>query len=319
MDLRPFTSDDYPALYELIRGIERHDRLPVAISFDEIEEWAEDPHLDFATDTRVAEDGGELVGWARIWHRPSGVREERAYLFGGVKASHRGCGIGRALLAWEAERAAAILRAAGNDLPLWIRIQAYEQQVADHRLFARLGFVQSRVNDELLRPIDPLPARVDVPGIAIVPWDPSRSEEARVAQNDAFADHWGSTPSDTDAWNYEITRQGSRLDLSFLALDTTAGGRVVGVCRNGHYPADEAVTGRRDGWIMNVSVMRSHRKRGIASALLVASLAAFREAGFTHSALGVDSENPTGAYGVYERLGWRRAHRLIVHQKCARG
>jgi ribosomal protein S18 acetylase RimI-like enzyme len=218
------------------------------------------------------------------------------------------------MLAWQIERASARLRAQENDLPKWIRTQAYAEQEADHRLYERMGFARVRVNDELLRPIEPLPAGEDVPGIAIVPWDAARSEEARIAQNDAFADHWGSTPFDAASWNYDLARHGTRLDLSFLAIDIAAN-RVVGVCRNGEFPGDEAVTGRRDGWILNVSVVRSHRKRGIASALLVASLAAFHRSGFTHSALGVDSENPTGAYGVYERLGWRRIHRLIVHQK----
>ena len=90
---------------------------------------------------------------------------------------------------------------------------------------------------------------------------------------------------------------------------------MVGVCRNGHFPGDEAVTGRRDGWIMSVSVIRSHRKRGIASALIVASLEAFKRAGLTHSALGVDSENRTGAYRLYERLGYRAVNRSVVYER----
>jgi ribosomal protein S18 acetylase RimI-like enzyme len=133
-----------------------------------------------------------------------------------------------------------------------------------------------------------------------------------VATNDAFADHWGSTPRDRAAWEHDIATHGSRPDLSFLALDDD---RVVGVCRNGHFPGDEAVNGRRDGWIMQLSVVRSHRRRGVASALIAASLHAFKGAGFTHSALGVDSENPTGANQVYERLGYRTIHRSVTCQR----
>jgi ribosomal protein S18 acetylase RimI-like enzyme len=107
---------------------------------------------------------------------------------------------------------------------------------------------------------------------------------------------------------------GCRLDLSFFAI---ADGRIVGVCRNGFFPEDEAVIGRRDGWIINLSVARSHRRRGVASALLVSSLEAFKAAGLTHSSLGVDSENLTGAYGVYERLGYRPVRRAVVHQRTA--
>ena len=316
IELRAVTIADFPALHALLRRIEEQDRLPFAISLAEVEEWARDPHLDLARDMRVVEIEEGLVAWARIWFRPSGSQEERAYLFGGVDSAFRGRGIGRAVLAWQIERAEAILRAQGNDLPRWIRANAFEQQTASLRLYARLGMTPVRWNDELLRPLDGLPPPVDVPGIAIVPWDAARSEEARVAQNDAFADHWGATPRDRTAWEYELTIHGTRLDLSFLALDTESGGRVVGVCRNGTYPDDERITGRRDGWVLNVSVVRSHRRRGIASALLVASLEAFHRAGFTHSMLGVDSENPTGAYGVYERLGWRPIHRIVVSQRA---
>ena len=168
-----------------------------------------------------------------------------------------------------------------------------------------------RYGAELLRDLDDLPTVPDPEGVAIVAWDPARSEAARVATNDAFADHWGSTPRDAAAWQHVLESHGNRPDLSFLA---TAGDRVVGVCRNAHFPSDEAVTGRREGWIGAVSVVRHFRRRGIASALVARSLRAFRDAGFTHSILGVDSENPTGAYRIYERLGYRPLYRTVTHQ-----
>jgi ribosomal protein S18 acetylase RimI-like enzyme len=205
------------------------------------------------------------------------------------------------------------LRDAPPDLPRFVRAHAYTVQEPDLRLYARLGLAPTRYSDELLRDLEALPPRPATPGVAIVPWDDGRSEAARIAQNDAFADHWGSAPRDPATWEQDLASYGNRADLSFLALE---GDRVVGVCRNGEYPEDAAVTGRREGWIRNVSVVHAQRKRGIASALIVASLEAFKAAGFTHSMLGVDSENPTGAYGLYERLGYRPLHRIVVCQKA---
>jgi ribosomal protein S18 acetylase RimI-like enzyme len=163
----------------------------------------------------------------------------------------------------------------------------------------------------MLRDLVQVPEPADPDGVRIVPWDPARSEPSRLAENEAFGDHWGSAPLDLVAWEHDIESFGKRLDLSFQAL---ADGRVVGVCRNAHYPGDESVTSRRDGWIMRVSVVRTHRGRGIASALLARSMHAFRVAGLTHAALGVDTENPTGAYALYERLGFRAMSRIAVHQ-----
>ena len=65
-----------------------------------------------------------------------------------------------------------------------------------------------------------------------------------------------------------LEAEGSRLDLSFLAL---AGGEVVGVCLNAVYPEDEKVTGRREGWVMSLGVRRPWRGKGLAKALLATS------------------------------------------------
>jgi mycothiol synthase len=52
----------------------------------------------------------------------------------------------------------------------------------------------------------------------------------------------------------------------------------------------------------------------VASALLETSFNAFLDAGMTHSMLGVDSENPTGAFGLYEGLGYEVLHGSVISQ-----
>jgi GNAT superfamily N-acetyltransferase len=311
LNLRPITPADLPAVHALCRAIEAADGVPVTTPLEEFHDWLDDPYLDMAADTRLVEEDGRPIAWGRIWHRPSGVREERAFTLGGVAAEHRGRGVGSGLLRWQLERATAILRAASTTLPRHVRAQAYDFQAPALRLFERHGLSAVRWNLEMIRELAEVPERFDPDGVRIVRWDPARSEAARLAENEAFGDHWGSAPLDRAAWEHDIVSFGRRLDLSFVALDA---GRVVGVCRNAHWPGDEAVSGRRDGWIERVSVVRSHRGRGIATALIVASLRVFRDAGFTHSALGVDRDNPTGAFPLYERLGFRPRSCIVVHQ-----
>jgi mycothiol synthase len=309
---RAVCSSDLDAIHRLQRGIESRDQIPVVTPRQEFEHWLDEPHFDLEQDSRLAEIAGEVVAWGRVFHQPSGEREERALLFGGVHPQHRRTGIGSAILKWQIERAAELLRHGTPALPRFVRAQAYDFQHSAIRLFVRHRLVPARYHDELLRDLDSIPSLRPVDGVRIADWDSAFSEPARQAQNEAFADHWGATPRDRASWEHSLASFGTRLDLSFLAFE---GDRVVGVCRNGHFPEDETVTGRRDGWIVQVGVVPSHRKRGIASALIGASLDAFRRAGFTHSALGVDSENPTGAYALYERLGYRPMHRWVVHQK----
>jgi ribosomal protein S18 acetylase RimI-like enzyme len=44
--------------------------------------------------------------------------------------------------------------------------------------------------------------------------------------------------------------------------------------------------------------------------MIVSALEALRERGMSHAALGVDADNPSGAFGLYERLGFRVANRM---------
>ena len=309
--LRAIHPSDIGSVHELQRRVEDRDRIPIATPREEFEDWLHEPHFDLARDSRLAESGGKVVAWGRIWHQPSEVREQQAYLHGAVDPALRGMGIGSGLLSWQIERAGEILRDGPPPLPRFIRVHAYDHEYAAHRLYERHGLIPIRYSEVLLRDLEALPAVTPVVGIEIVGWQPSLTEQARRARNHAFADHWGSVPRDKLAWDHVLAAFGTRLDLSYVALE---GDRVVGICRNGHFPGDEAINGRRDGWIVQAGVIRSHRKRGIASALITRSLAAFKAAGFTHSALGVDSENPTGAYQLYERLGYRSIHRSVVRQ-----
>jgi ribosomal protein S18 acetylase RimI-like enzyme len=46
----------------------------------------------------------------------------------------------------------------------------------------------------------------------------------------------------------------------------------------------------------------------VAPALLAASMGAFRADGMQYAELDVDSENPSGALGLYTRLGYEVVH-----------
>ena len=70
------------------------------------------------------------------------------------------------------------------------------------------------------------------------------------------------------------------------------------------YDAYFTATGRREAYVGKVGTLREYRGRGIASTLLGHCLRAYRDAGYDEASLDVDSENPTGALGVYRRAGF---------------
>ena len=315
VSLRPASASDLPAICALVNRSESHDGVPRLLTLEELADELDGVHIRFDDDVRVAEADGDVVGHVFARYLPSDVREERCYLIGTVDPAARGRGIGSALLTWGIERATALLRSSGRDLPCYVRVDAQDYIESAHRLFARQGFLRVRVSEELLRPLDELPAVPTIDGVRIVAWPDEgagRDEDIRNAKNVAFADHWGSTPTSPHDWAQLVRGIGARPDLSFVALDDDD--RVVAYCVNHRYEADDAVVGRRDGWIGSLGTRREWRGRGVASALIAVSLHAFAAAGLTHASIGVDSESLTGAARLYRSLGFELQQRSITHQ-----
>jgi ribosomal protein S18 acetylase RimI-like enzyme len=312
VDVRPLSLADAPEVADLMNRFERFWELPLLTPTQEVVDDLSEPFVDPDLDTRGYWLDGRMLGSGIVWHRPSGEREERVLLLGLVDPDFRGQGIGRDLLGWQVERGTEKLAGCDPTLPWFLRTSEFDWIEDNFRLYRRFGIEPVRFIKEMIRPLDEpvVPRRPE--GVEIIPWDRTRDERARLALNESFADHWGSTPMDQVAFAYFVERSAVRLDLSFLAVD---GDEVVGYSLNGFHPDDEKVTGRREGWVRSLGVRRAWRGRGVASALLEHSFNAFLDAGMTHSMLGVDADNPTGAFGVYERLGYEPLHGSIISQR----
>ena len=228
-----------------------------------------------------------------------------------VDPSHRRRGVGTELYEWQIERARERLRAEPGQ-PWAIRSTTWEWIEDDRRLYTRFGLEAVRRFDEMAKALiqrDPVP---EVDGVRIVPWDRTRDEESLLANNAAFADHWGATPLSMGNWRHLVGGEDTRLDASFFAV---ADDGLVGMALAAHHPLDAQVTGREEGWVRIISVDRDHRGRGIASALLASCHNAFLDAGFSHSALRVDSKSLTGANRLYEQLGYVTQRSSVLYEK----
>jgi ribosomal protein S18 acetylase RimI-like enzyme len=99
-----------------------------------------------------------------------------------------------------------------------------------------------------------------------------------------------------------------RLDLS-LPVVAWAGPEVAGFSLG--YPKRMGDW----GWISVLGVAPAWRRQGLGLALLQESFRRIRATGETVAALGVDSENPTGATRLYERAGMRVLWQADVWEK----
>ena len=143
-------------------------------------------------------------------------------------------------------------------------------------------------------------------------FDPSIDEALRLTHNEVFRDHWGSTPRDAESWKVWFTgSRAFRAASSYVVLDgETIAAYVLGY----EWEADTEATGVRELYIGQVGTRRAYRGRGLARATLAKLLAKAAQAGYQRAALGVDADNPTGALGLYEGLGFVSHQKFISYQ-----
>jgi ribosomal protein S18 acetylase RimI-like enzyme len=97
-----------------------------------------------------------------------------------------------------------------------------------------------------------------------------------------------------------------------------AGDVVVGQVKPYVNHDENAARGYRRGYTEYISTHRDWRNRGVAGALLARSLEELRRRGMTEAALGVDTNNPGGAFHLYTSLGFELRTYEVVYTKPAR-
>ena len=298
---RPAAFDDAAALARLHTACYEVDGGYLMVA-EEFRDELDDDNDDIERDALVAVDGeGGIAAFVAL-HVPGGeATERRCFPWGNVHPAWRRRGIGRFLVAWSEARAAQRFAGYGDGLPTMIRLSAYDTQADRIALFQRSGYVPGRYFTEMIRDLSlPLPERAAPEGIEIRLWDDEHSEAARAVHNAAFADHWGSQPVTEYSWT-KWRNEFWLPEASFVAFD---GGEAVAYLHSAAYPHDFESRGRTEAWTEGLGTIGSHRGRGIASALLARAMEAYRTRGMEYAALGVDTENPTGAFGLYTRLGF---------------
>lgn len=306
LTFRPATMADLPAVHDIAVESAAVDEPHAHPSTEDFAHRLSTEGLDPARDTAVGVDAdGRVHAYAVVIAVPSRDTAARVLVAGSVRPGHRGRGIGRRLLAWQTARARQHLAAVDEDLPGAIDLTAPQGSSA-LALGARAGlrpvryWVDMQVVFDDAQERQPLPALPD--GLVLRAATADDVEGMRQAKNDAFRDHWGSQPMLAADWHGYLTAEKSRLDLSRVVVDEQ--GAVLAFTVVESDPGAFAARGRSFAYLHWVGVVRRARGRGLAPLVLAATLDAVRDAGLSAAVLDVDSENPSGAVGLYERLGF---------------
>ena len=306
---------DLVPLADLFNAGNTADGIEFRVSADQLASWLDHPsHMDPAEDILVAEIDGALVGHTEAGWEQDNDGGRNYQTWGQVHPAWRRRGLGSALLRWTEERQRAVAASHPQDLERRLQSWVNEREAGRLALLEGNGYEVVRYGFEMERPtLDEIPAAELPEGIEI---RPAREQDLRRVwelEVEAFGDHWGAIDGTEDA--FERLRSDPTRDISLWVL-AWHGDELVGQVLNRINARSNADLGLLRGRVNSVGVRRSWRRRGLAYAMVVASLAILREAGMTSASLGVDAENPHGALGIYERAGFRVAHRERVYRKA---
>lgn len=229
-------------------------------------------------------------------------------LWGYVQPEDRRRGIGGALYERNVARIAERVPIEDPDEPVFLQAHAEAGERGHLALLGGHGFAAVRHFFLMRRAgLDDIPDAPVPDGLELRTVTPADHRAIWLGESEAFQDHWGShAPTEHD---FQVTFSQSALDTDLWAV-AWDGDEVAGVVQTWIWAEENERLGVQRGWLERISVRRPWRKRGLGRALTAIALVRLREAGMTEAMLGVDADNPTGALGLYERLGfevWQRS------------
>lgn len=263
-------------------------------------------NCDPATDIAVIDVGGEIVAYGRVtWLDP--LDDKRTYeLLGWGHPEHTVVLDG--LADWLEARAHAL--AAGHGFPRYVLVgeAMLPPDGAPNAAFRWADVLTARSMDLVRHQLSMV--RVDLAeavalplpdGVELRPVEDRHLRAIWEAAADAFLDHPGGHVAAESEWDEFLAFPYRDESLWKVAW---AGNEVVGQVRTYVNIEENERFARRRGYTEFISTARAWRGKGVAGALLSASIVELRERGFTEAALGVMVENTTGALQLYTRLGF---------------
>jgi mycothiol synthase len=286
--------DDAEAIWEFVA-----ERNTTVIGFpdvtlDDIRDELEEPGFDPSIDGWIVHDrAGRVAGYA--WAcRKSDSNEVDIDTVAEVES------VGDCLWAVTVARAREIGAALGH-AEVALDVGIYRADEAQQTRARAGGFTIGTTFHRLRIDHHDVPAEPDASGVTICTGEEGEQvrRDALAVVNAATAGQFGFVEREFDEWHRDIEASASHdwAQLRVVYLDNEPVAMLYG---NDQFAEDE-----RCGYIARVAVVEAARGRGLAKLLLRQAFARDARAGRVGTILHVDTNNPTPALGLYERVGMR--------------
>ncbi|MEM7114077.1 MAG: GNAT family N-acetyltransferase [Chloroflexota bacterium] len=297
---RPITTEDAPQLLEMMQAVAVAD--------------GTEPYTLDGTHQLLARFGDQLATHSRLASTPTGQVVAATLVFVpplpdqplamtilAIHPHYRQYGLGDELVGWQ-ETAVSCLT------PITLRTSCADHLHDKITLLKQHGFQAARYQFQMARDLgEQLAERPLPPHLTLYPWHEQHEPALMDAFNEAFAEHWGVPTMTMPLWKDGFTTDVPQFrgDLSFLIMHDS---QIVGFSVNW-------VQQDKTGWIEAIGVRPNWRGQGIAAVLMERSLNAFVNEGLSQAMLDVDTQNPSGALRLYEKMGFVAVKRTAVFTK----
>lgn len=311
---------DYQKMLDLISASKGPDQIDRTDSVEDITRTYEhlnncDPYQDML----FAEVEDQSIAFGRVeW----AIDEESNWLGFLIAFSHpdwRRKGIGTAMLRYLEDHLRHISQellgegAITEDTPRYFDTFASDTEIGKEALLKKARYKPVRFSYSMVRPLsEPVDVTPMLDGLEIRTVQPAQFRQVWEADHEAFRDHWGyveGTEKDYQRWLKDPLNDPNLWKVAW------EGDQIAGMVLNFLNQKENEEYNRLRGWTEDISVRKPWRRRGLARALLTHSLHMFKYMGMDHAALGVDTQNLTGALDLYKSVGFVVEKRYTIYRK----
>jgi mycothiol synthase len=305
---------DYPLMSALIDACKVADGLERSTTVDDISiTYRHLENCDPQTDMLFAEVDGQAIAYGRIWWDDLADGLRLYHPFGFLHPDWRRKGIGSAL--WDAaeQRGREIAAGHSKETPKFFQAEPFDTERAWVTLLESRGYLPVRYETHMVRDLsEPFPQAPLPAGLEVRPVKPEHIRPIFEASNEAFRDHWGTRDESEEEYRSQLESPDFHPELWKVAW---AGDQIASVIHNFIDADENAEYQRKRGYTEGICTRRPWRKLGLARSLLVQSMQMFKQMGMTETALSVDSQNISGAFRLYEGVGYRKVKQQTIYRK----
>ena len=296
---------DYPLLLELNRSSRQADHDSEPITLEVIAHVL--ANMDGLTATQgvvIASLADTPVGYSRLGWYSSRPETRLYYQISFLRQEYRPRGFWPLLVA-ENERRLRQVAAEHPPVPeRYFQAWASDYQKDWIAVLESMGYLVVRRFNNMLYQLGEAPRKPVPAGLEVRPVQPEQMHSIWEAQKEMNAGLFENVAEDWLDEKYPAWLANPANNPRFWQL-AWEGDKLAGMVLARIDEQENEKRNRKRGYTEHIYVRPAWRGRGLASALIARSLQVLKEQGMTEAELGVDSENESAAFRLYQNLGYQ--------------